>query len=421
MRKFYFILGLLWVLVELPAQQTISVEQCYQWAREHYPLIEQYELIRNSEQFTLSNASKGYFPQLALNAKATYQNEVTRLPVDLSAMGLTIPTLSKDQYQVVAELNQIIWDGGTIRSTKELARAKSKADVKQLETELYTLNDRINQLYFGILLQDQLLKQNDILQSDLQVNIERIEAMMANGVANQSDLESMMVELLNARQKAIELGSSKQAYLQMLSVMTGQALTGKDVLGIPKAESTLVSEIRRPELALFDEQKLVLQSQYKQINAGVMPRVNLFVQGGYGRPGLNMLSDDFSAFYIGGVRLSWNLGKLYTLKNEKKQLQTDDRSIGVQRETFLFNTRLQLTQQQTEIDKMDRLILSDDEIVQLRSSIRKSAEVKLQNGVMSVTDLIREINAENLSRQMQATHRIQRLLAIYTYNYTTNH
>lgn len=420
MKRLCFIFVLLGLTLGIQAQRSVTINACYQWAAEQYPLTRQYELIRLSEQFTLSNASKGYLPQVALNAKATYQNEVTHLPVDLSAFGMQIPVLNKDQYQVVAEVNQTVWDGGAIRSAKNVARAKSETEEKQLETELYTLNDRINQLFFGILLQDRLLAQNAVLQSDLQVNIDKIEVMMANGVANQSDLESMTVELLNGRQKEIEIKAARKAYLQMLSVMTGQSLTEQDRFELPEDGLKMSAEILRPELVLFDRQTRVLKLQDKQVAAGIMPRIGLFVQGGYGRPGLNMLSDDFSPFYIGGVRLSWNLGKMYTWKNEQKQLETNIRSVDVKKETFLFNTRLELTQQRIEIEKMDELIRSDDEIVRLRSNIRKSAEVKLENGVASVTDLIREIHAEDLSRQQQAAHRIQRLLAIYTYNYTTN-
>ncbi|WP_106827717.1 TolC family protein [Parabacteroides pacaensis] len=419
MKRFYGIwIAFFSVGVVCAQSDPISLEECYRWAKENYPLIRQYDLIRQSEEYTLDNASKGYLPQVAVNAKATYQNEVTKIPV--SIQGLDVPTLSKDQYQVIAEVNQTIWDGGNIRSTKEVTKAKAEMDTRQVETQLYTLHDRINQLYFGILLHDALLNQNAILQTDLQVNIEKITSMMENGVANQSDLESMRVEWLNARQKEVELKSARQAYIQMLAVMTGKNLTENSILQLPGDVNPVTSEIRRPELQLYAAQDLLLDTQNKQITAGLMPRLGLFVQGGYGRPGLNMLDNDFSPFYVGGIRLSWNLGKLYTAKNDRRKLDTDRLSVNVQRATFLFNTRLQLTQQNTEIKKMSQLLETDNEIVTLRSSIRKSAEVKLENGIISVTDLIREINAEDQAKQTAVQHRIQRLQAIYNYKYVTN-
>lgn len=420
MKRFYFIFVIFILASKLAAQENVSIEQCYQWAKANYPLIKQYRLIEQSEQFNLSNAGKGYLPQFSLNAKATYQSDVTKLPIDIPISGLVIPTLNKDQYQVVAEVNQTVWDGGVIRSNKDVLKAKARTEIGQVETDLYTLNQRINDLFFGILLQNELLRQNVILQNDFRANIDRIKAMITNGVANQSDLESMTVELLNAHQKEIELQAARKGYIQVLSALTGQPIGETSTLVIPVVQNDLSLEIHRPELDLFNQQIQLVKMQDKQISAGIMPRIGLFMQGGYGRPGLNMLSDDFDAFYIGGIRLSWNLGKLYTLKNDRRKLETDCKTIDVQRETFLFNTRMQLTQQHTEIEKINKLIQTDAKIVALRTSIKKSAEVKLINGVISVTDLIHEINAEDLSRQTEASHRIQRLMAIYNYKYTTN-
>lgn len=407
-------------------QEKITLAQCYEWARANYPQIRQYGLIGQTEQYNLSNAVKGWLPQVTVNAKATYQSDVTKLPFDadkLSAVmpGLEIPALSKDQYQVVAELNQNIWDGGTIHTSRQLTKAQATADREQLESDLYTLNDRVNQLYFGCLLQEELIRQNVLLQKELQINIDRITAMMANGVANQSDRESMEVELLNARQKEIELKASRVAFGRMLSAMIGKPYDKDRILEVPNVPGNPLSgEINRPELKALDAKSYLLELQNKQITSGLMPRIGAFVQGGYGRPGLNMLEDSFDPFYIAGVRLSWNMGKLYTLKNDRRKVATTLQQVEVQRETFLFNTSLELMQQNTEIQKISDLMKADDEIIRLRTSIKKAAEVKLENGVISVTDLIREINAEDMAKQTAAAHRIQHLNAVYNYMYTTN-
>ena len=407
-------------------QEKITLAQCYEWARANYPQIRQYGLIGQTEQYNLSNAVKGWLPQVTVNAKATYQSDVTKLPFDadkLSAVmpGLEIPALSKDQYQVVAELNQNIWDGGTIHSTRQLTKAQAAADREQLESDLYTLNDRVNQLYFGCLLQEELIRQNALLQKELQINIDRITAMMDNGVANQSDRESMEVELLNARQKEIELKASRVAFGRMLSALIGKPYDKDRILVVPSIPGDPLSgDINRPELRALDAKSYLLEVQNKQITSGLMPRLGAFVQGGYGRPGLNMLEDDFNPFYIAGVRLSWNMGKLYTLKNDRRKVTTARQQVEVQRETFLFNTSLELMQQNTEIQKISDLMKADDEIIRLRTSIKNAAEVKLANGVISVTDLIREINAEDLAKQAAAAHRIQHLNAVYNYMYTTN-
>ncbi|MDR2969713.1 MAG: TolC family protein [Tannerellaceae bacterium] len=421
MRGRLFVFVFLFVVFPLAAQQRVTLEQCREWARANFPLVHQYGLIDRTEQYNLSNAAKSLLPQFAVNAQATYQSDVTQLPFDAEAIssvipGFSVPSVSKDQYKVTAEVSQSIWDGGVARSAREIVRAEATAEREQLESDLYALNDRVDRLYFGILLQDELLKQNDLLQRELGVNIERIEAMIANGIANQSDRESLEVELLNTKQRAIEIKTSRHAYLRMLAAFTGKPLddTVLDTPVIPGFDrSTMV--INRPELNALDARSLLLNARNRQVDAGLMPRLGAFIQGGYGRPGLNMLENSFNPFYIAGLRFSWNLGNLYTMKNDRRKIEANVRKITVQRETFLFNTRLQLIQQDAEIQQISDQIQADEEIIRLRGSIKKSAEVKLENGIISATDLIREINAEDRARQTAAARKVQYLMSVYAY------
>lgn len=426
--KRIYLLGFLclWGLVSgVSGQETVTLAQCYAWARANYPLIRRAGLIAETEQYNLSNAAKGWLPQLAVNAKASYQSDVTRLPFDggkIAALipGFSIPTLGKDHYQVVGEVNQAIWDGGRIRASREQSRAEAEADRRQLESDLYTLRERVNQLYFGCLLQDALLSQNALLQKDWQVNLDRIDAMIANGVANESDRESLEVELLNTRQQEIELKAARSAYFTMLEALTGQTLQEARLETPSWAGGSLPGAILRPELRVFDARDNLTAAHERLLTAGIRPRLDAFVQAGYGRPGLDMLDNSFRPFYIAGIRLSWNLGKLYTLKNDRRKISAQSRAVEVGRETFFFNTRLDLIRGQTEIRKYNELIRGDEAIARLRTRIRKAAEVKLENGIISVTDLIREIHAEDLAREAVATRRIRQLLAVYTYMYATN-
>jgi outer membrane protein TolC len=426
----------------MEAQEALTITQCYELARNNYPLIKQYDLISKTEQYNLANAAKGWWPQITAGAKATYQSNVTQLPFNgekLSAIipGFSIPTPAKDQYQATAELSQTIWDGGLIHSTRELAKAQATADREELESSLYALNERVNQLYFGCLLHNELIGLNSLLQKELKVNIGRVAAMMENGVANLSDRESLEAELLNARQREIELKAGRKAYSRMLEILvtpagsTGEERDGELLLAMPSAPPVPSPEawegrwerleVNRPELKALEARSRLADTHNKQITAGLAPRIGLFVQGGYGRPGLNMLEDDFEPFYIAGVRLSWNIGKLYTAKNDRRKVETGRRAINVQRNVFLFNTAMQLTQQNAEIQKTNSLLQAADEIVRLRTSIRKAAEAKLENGVISASDLVREINAEDMARQTVAANRIRLLMALYNYMYTTNH
>lgn len=398
----------------------LTLEECQQKTQENYPLVRQYGLIEKTKEYNLSNALKGNLPQFALSAKATYQSDVTELPVKIP--GVDIKAQPKDQYQVMLEVRQNLWDGGEIRSQKELVKAASDVDRERLNVDMYTLNERVNQLYFGILLLDEQLIQNQLLQDDLMRSHEQITAYVANGVANQSDLDAVRVNQLDARQKRIELSTSRQAYLKMLSQMIGDEL--KEDIGLVKPLDdgvlTAGNVIKRPELTWFEAQGNRLQTQEESLTVRSLPRFNLFVQGAYGNPGLNMLKNEFTPFYIAGVRMSWNFGSLYTLRDDKKIIANSRRQLESNRDVFLFNTRLEVTQQNTAITSMRKQMQDDDEIIKLRTNIRQAAEAKVANGTLTVTEMLREITAENMARQTKALHEIQLLMNIYELKYTTN-
>lgn len=404
------------LLVALPIAafgQSITLDECQTKAKANYPLVKQYDLIEQTAQYNISNANKGYLPQLTLSAKGTYQSQVTKLPITIP--NVTIPGLSKDQYQAVVEANQVIWDGGAISAQKKITNANTEVEKQKLEVDLYTLNERVNQLYFGILLINEQLRQNDILQNELQTNYNRIASYKQNGVANQSDLDALKVEQINAQQRETELKSTQKSYFIMLSALTGLTLDAKTELIKPEINLALLNTTvnHRPEIGLFDAQNKLFESQKELLNAGNRPKIGAFVQGGYGKPGLNMLTNAFSDFYMGGIRLSWNLSGFYTQKNNLNKIEISKKAMDVQKETFLFNSDLKTKQQQTEIEKLQSTLANDDEIIRLRGNIKKSATTKVDNGTLTITDLIREINAEDQAKQLKSLHEIQLIMNVY--------
>jgi len=393
--------------------QSITLDECQTKAKANYPLVKQYNLIEQTAQYNISNANKGYLPQVTLSAKGTYQSQVTKLPITIP--NVTIPGLSKDQYQAVVEANQVIWDGGAISAQKKITNANAEVEKQKLEVDLYALNERINQLYFGILLLKEQLRQNDILQNELQTNYNRVASYKQNGVANQSDLDALKVEQINAKQRETELHSTQKSYFIMLSALTGLTIDTKTELIKPEINLASLNTTvnHRPEIGLFDAQNKLFESQKELLNAGNRPKIGAFVQGGYGKPGLNMLTNAFSDFYIGGIRLSWNLSGFYTQKNNLNKIEVSKKAMDVQKETFLFNSDLKTKQQQTEIEKLQSTLANDDEIIRLRGNIKKSATTKVDNGTLTITDLIREINAEDQAKQLKSLHEIQLIMNVY--------
>lgn len=414
------------MLLVLPAQgQTVTLDECQQLAEENYPLIKQYDLIRQTTDYTVSNIGKGWLPQISAMAQATYQSDVMTLPDVLQRMlgqqGLQAKGISKDQYRVGVDINQTVYDGGLISGQKDVARLEGEVQSAQTATDLYAVRKRINDLYFGILLLDEKIQLNKDLQTLLQSNLNKLNSMLAHGVAMKSDVNTVKAEKLKAEQQATELASSRKSMTDMLSVFIGREVAN---LGMPQDVVVNTQDNKRPELQLFDSQIKLADAQEKLLNARLLPRLSVFAQGYYGYPGYDQFDAMFNRTWklngIVGVRLSWNIGALYTRKNDRAKLSIRRGLVESARETFLFNNRLLEIQQSDGIAKYRQLIVDDKEIVSLRSDVRRAAESKLEHGIIDTNNLLQEITRENQSRIDLSTHTILMLKENYDLKYTTN-
>lgn len=395
---------------------SLIIDSCYDRAKRNYPLVKQYALIEKSKDYSIDNAQKGYLPQFTVAGQATYQSEVTQLPITLP--NVNIEPLSKDQYKLYGEVSQPITDLFTIKDQKEVIKANAEIDEQKIEIELYKLRERINNLFFGILLMDAQIQQTELLKKDLQNGIDKTNTAIVNGIALKSAADNLKAELLKANQRSIELKSNRKGYADMLSLF----------IGIPISESTMLvkplpqivsNNINRPELKLYEKQKKSFDIQRKLVTAKNLPRFSLFFQGGIGRPALNMLSNEVSGYYIGGLRLNWNLTPFYTYSREKKILAINQNGIDIQRDIFLFNTNLTMQQQSSEVTKMQELIGSDSEIIALRESVKKTTRNQLEFGTATTNDYMTAVNAQDQAQQNLLLHQIQLLLAQYNYQTTT--
>ena len=421
MNKKILSFALLWLTMMAHAQ---TLEECQQAAEQNYPLIRQYELIGKTTDLTVANIQKGWLPQISASAQATYQSDVPGFPDQFQQlyqqMGLDMKGLKKDQYRMGIDVNQTIFDGGVISSQKKIAREQGKVNAAQTEVNLYQVRKRVNEMYFSLLLlEDQIVLNND-LQQLLSGNEKKLASMVKHGTAAESDLKNVKAERLNVVQQAINLESQKRMLQAMLSTFCGTEVT--------KPQKPAVTETgnmnNRPEMRLFDAQLRLADAQEKALNATLMPKLGVFAQGFYGYPGYNMFEDmmkhDWSLNGIIGARLTWNIGALYTRKNDKAKIQLQRELTENSRDLFLFNNQLEQIQENEEIARYRKLMADDEEIISLRSSVRKAAESKLSHGIIDVNDLIREINQENAAKVQQSMHEIQMLKQIYDHKYTTN-
>ncbi len=386
----------------------ITLEKANQLAKENYPLIQQKELIQKTADLTITNLNKKFLPQLSVNGQASYQSDVTK--IDIPITGFSIEGPAKDQYKIYGDASLLLYDGGLVNEQKKSAQLKSQIDAQKIEVELYMLQDRVNQIFTGILFLNEQLKQVVLKQKDIQIGIDKMEARLQNGLAFRSNVDELKAEYLQSEQRKIELNAGRKGLIETLEIFMNVHFSDSVVFQIPVVQN-ISNDISRPELKLYTDQNNLFEQQKSLIRAGNMPKASLFVQGGYGRPTFNFLKNNFNFFYIGGIRLTWSLSELYTRKNDLQLIDIDKKSTTIQESTFLLNVQTQLTQEQAEINKMTALVESDQEIIELRESVKQAAKAQLENGVITSGDYMREVNAEDQARQALITHQVQLLQA----------
>jgi outer membrane protein TolC len=418
MNKLLKITTLVFLTSPLFAQQ-LTLDECYEKARQNFPLIRQKGLLVSTRDFTVANARSGYLPQLGINGQATYQSDVTKISIDVPGFP-TIKPLAKDQYKIYAELNQSLYDGGAIKRQNAITETNAMVEDQRIEIELYKIRERINQIFFGALLIDEQLAQVDLTKKDIESSIQKVESSIRNGVAFKTNADILQAELLKTNQRAIELKAGKEAYISMLGIFIGQDLGDNASLQRPlDVQASTDPSITRPEMMLYNYQSQLFAAQQQLNYTKVLPRFGFFVQGGYGRPGLNVLKNEFATYYIGGFRLNWNLAGFYNTKRDKEQLNINLQGVEVQRDAFLFNTKLTMRQQHSDIAKLNDLITVDQQIIELREKIKNTAKAQLDNGVITANDYLRELNAEDQAKQNLSLHQIQLLMTEYNYLATT--
>ena len=406
MKKLIFLFVLFHISVVAWAQSAITLEECQQSARENYPLIRQQKLLQQSHNLSLESLQANYLPQFSLDAQATYQSDVTQVPIEVP--GMNIPVLAKDQYKATLNINQTIYDGGAIQRQQAIENASHQVEQQQLEVELYQLRERVNQLFFSIHLLQKNLELTNLLTQELNEQLGQVQARIRNGAILPTNADVLQAELLKVEQQQIEIEAQKTANLHMLTLLTGLPLDENTTLTIPEVnigtETTLEN---RPETILFDHQRQSIEANQTLIGVQLRPQLSAFAQVGYGRPGLNFLDNSFTDFYMVGARLHWNLWDWNTSKNEKQRLDIRTDILQTEEETFALNTQLNLAQKEYEIEKYDALIDKDRSIISLRGKIKATASSQLNNGVITATDFIDELYAENQAKLNLELHRMQ--------------
>ena len=419
---------LLFIFITLPlAVQGQTLQECQQAAERNYPLIRQYGLTEKTTALTVENIGKAWLPQVTATAQATYQSDVTAWPEQMQAvyqqMGLNMKGLRKDQYRVGIDVSQTVYDGGAIRSQKDIARMQGAVEQAQTEVTMYQVRRRVNEMYFALLLADEQIRLNADLEKTLAGSEDKLSAMFHRGTASESDYLSVRAERLKVAQQGEDIKAQRKSLAMMLSTFCGIEVRNpsKPAAVTRTTTSTLTS---RPELKVIEARLRLADVQEESLDAALKPRLGVFAQGFYGYPGYNLFEDmmhhRWSWNGMVGARLSWNIGALYTRKNDKAKIQLMRDMAENSRDVFMYNNTLEQIQHNDNTARYRRMMQADDEIVSLRTSVRQAAESKLSHGIIDVNDLLKEINAENSAQTQRTIHEIQMLKEMYELSFTIN-
>lgn len=402
----------------------LTLDECREKAGKHYPEIAEYDVIRLSEQFTLSNVSKAWLPQGNIYAQATGQNAVMQLPEQftniIQSQDIDYPGLKPLQYKVGAEISQQIWDGGHSVAARRRAEADAEVDRRRIDSDLYDVDARVCDIYFGTLLLDERIAGSRLTLALLDSTLCQIQVMITNGIAMESDCYQVEAQRIAVEQQIDRLLSARAAYIRMLAIFIGEE--PGDLLR--PSMSVAPSEIVEPTERLFEARLRSLEVQKLAVKSSSMPTFGAFASAFYGYPGLNyfksMESGRMTFNLLAGIKIQWNFGALYTRRNSLKSMELGRRSVETARETFNFNRSISLAQQNADIKALEEVIKKDDLIVDLRNRVLDAATAQLQNGILDTTALLSKITDARLAETEREAHRLELLQAMYRLNHIQN-
>lgn len=404
------IVGFLTILLfsqQLVKAQQITLQNCYEAMAKNYPLIQKDSLLKAVTQQTDAQLKKNYWPILQASAQATYQSEVTKI-------GLPgIAPIDKDQYAMGVSLSQTLFDGGETSAQRNLNQIQGKVQLQQNQVDLYAVKERVNQLFFQVLLLKEGLKIDLATQKQLNARLEAKEGALKFGAAQEADVNALKAEVLKAQQQITILQNDQEAVLTQLRYFTG--LVFKNDQQFSLAEAYIIPTTyfdKRPENLLFDLSKQTILHQQKVKDTQLLPKISLFGMANYGRPGYNFLNNNFRDYGLVGAKITWNISSFYRHQADKKINELQLRNVAVQQSVFELNQQAQFSIQQQNIKKLNELLSQDQEIIDLKIKVSKASEAKLDNGTETVSDYISDIQSEQQARLAKVLHQIQRYQTI---------
>lgn len=415
------------VTAAFAAVAQVTIEECVSKARENYPLIKKYGLLEATTVVDLSDINKGWLPRIGVYGQLTGQNVVPSFPEALSGvleqMGQQVNGLGKIQYKVGADISQTVWDGGASVRRREMVRTQEAVKQAALDVEMYAIKERVENLFFAILLTEEQITQSLVTHNLLTSNLEKMRVMLQNGVAMQSDVDMIEAQALTVWQGISGARSAARGYRNVLELFTGISMQDLELVR-PEAAMPADQKPDRPEQRLFDSRLSLNRAAERLSEVERMPRVGFSAQAYYGYPGFDyfksMMNRKLSLNMLAGVKVTWNIDSFYTCRNTMRRTAVENGNIEAEREVFTFNNRMQTAARREAIEGLRAVMADDERIIRLRANVRRAAESQIENGVIDATALLTKITDENLAELTARLHGIQLLQEIYKLKYILN-
>jgi len=413
MKTFILFLAAFPLILQAQVSET-QLAECQEKAIQHVPLIKQRDLLQSIENDRVKNTATARLPQNEFAAQATYQSAVPTLPIKIP--GVAVTPVDKTQFRVTDETSILLYDGGRTSAQKALIRALSLVERQKVEVDLYAIRSEVTRLFANIVESDTRLELLQLLKQNVEERIVKVKAGVEAGTVLASNLLVLQAEILGITQRIDEQRSTRKGLIDVMNVYTGDALDTTTRFRLPAPDATLRDSIARPEISLFNYQSTAYAVQRKSLDAGTGPQFKAFFQGGVGRPGLNILDNDVKGFYVTGLKMSWTLGSYYTIKRDREILHRQQEIVDAGKQTFQLRVNAQLARQKEEITKLGHLLQQDIDIIALRTKVRDISAGQLDAGVITSSDYLLELNAQNRALTDQKLHQVQLVFAYIEYN-----
>jgi len=394
--------------------KSVTLAWCLEKAEANHPLFSQYELLSSQNELKIKNLNRNYLPDMNLNGDAHYQSDVTEVPSVIAAFAPE--PLDKDQYKASLDVSQLIYDGGLTKSNKELEELENAINRQNVNISLYQLKDKVIAAYFNIIGLQESLALLELTRQNLEARFKEVESGVRNGLVLASNAEVLKAELLKVEQKEIEFSTAIASSYRILSILTREEIApGTKLEWQSPVIDSYVAGPTRPEYKLFSLQQEKAESLKNLASVKRMPRLWAYGQAGYGKPGYNMLKNEFDDFYMIGAKLSWNIWNWNKTKNEKTILDLNKAIVESNKNSFDLSLSADLERKLAEIIKIEALLPKDQQIAEIRSGIVRTYASRLQNGVITATEYVTELHAETEAKLNLSIHQVQLARAKYEY------